>query len=67
MSQALIGSTEAAGIWTIPSGIFPEDTASLAVHQRAGFRVIGPREGVGRHHGCGPDVVLVKRPGAVVF
>src|SRR6266487_2922319 len=36
--DALIASTEAAGIWTIQSGIFPENTASLAVHQAAGFR-----------------------------
>src|SRR5947209_8781369 len=35
---ALIGSAEAAGIWTIQSGIFPENTASLALHRAAGFR-----------------------------
>ncbi|MFB7115993.1 GNAT family N-acetyltransferase [Streptomyces sp. NPDC056291] len=59
--QALIDSTEQAGIWTIQSGIFPENTASLAVHQRAGFRVIGTRERIGRHHGVWRDVVLVER------
>jgi hypothetical protein len=42
--KALIDSTEAAGIWTVQSGIFPENTASLALHQRAGFRIIGTRE-----------------------
>ncbi|WP_190217354.1 GNAT family N-acetyltransferase [Streptomyces griseosporeus] len=57
---ALIASTEAAGIWTIQSGIFPENTASLALHQRAGFRVIGTRERIGRHHGQWRDVVLVE-------
>ncbi|MFG3285472.1 GNAT family N-acetyltransferase [Streptomyces sp. NPDC048111] len=59
--EALIASTEAAGIWTIQSGIFPENTASLAVHERAGFRVIGTRERIGRHHGVWRDVVLVER------
>ncbi|WP_330296909.1 GNAT family N-acetyltransferase [Streptomyces sp. NBC_00503] len=59
--DALIASTEAAGIWTIQSGIFPENTASLALHQRTGFRVIGTRERIGRHHGVWRDVVLLER------
>ncbi|MFJ8845848.1 GNAT family N-acetyltransferase [Streptomyces cyaneofuscatus] len=59
--RALVESTEAAGIWTIQSGIFPENSASLAVHARAGFRVIGTRERVGRHHGVWRDTVLVER------
>lgn len=58
---ALIESTEAAGIWMIQSGIFPENAASLAVHARAGFRVIGTRERIGRHHGVWRDVVLLER------
>ncbi|MEV8595052.1 N-acetyltransferase family protein [Streptomyces sp. NPDC052012] len=64
--KALIDSTERAGIWTIQSGIFPENTASLAVHQRAGFRVIGTRERIGRHHGRWRDVVLVERRSPVI-
>ncbi|MFH8800866.1 GNAT family N-acetyltransferase [Streptomyces sp. NPDC017936] len=59
--RALIDSTESAGIWTVQSGIFPENTASLALHARAGFRVIGTRERVGRHRGVWRDVVLVER------
>ncbi|MFF8717663.1 GNAT family N-acetyltransferase [Streptomyces sp. NPDC015184] len=59
--KALVDSTERAGIWTIQSGIFPENTASLAVHRRAGFRVIGTRERIGRHHGVWRDVALVER------
>lgn len=59
--QALIESTESAGIWTIQSGIFPENTASLALHQQAGFRTIGTRERIGRHHGVWRDVVLLER------
>jgi phosphinothricin acetyltransferase len=62
--DALIRSTETAGIWTIQSGIFPENTASLALHQRAGFRVVGIREKVGRHESRGNhwrDVVFIER------
>lgn len=59
--EALITSTEAAGIWTIQSGIFPENTASLALHHRAGFRTIGTRERIGRHHDAWRDVVLIER------
>ncbi|MGW5231869.1 N-acetyltransferase family protein [Streptomyces nodosus] len=59
--NALIASTEAAGIWTIQSGIFPENTSSLALHQRVGFRIIGTRERIGRHHGVWRDVVLIER------
>ena len=58
---ALIRSSEAAGIWTIQSGVFPENTASLALHERAGFRVVGVRERVGRHHGRWRDTVLIER------
>ncbi len=57
----LLASTEAARIWTVQSGIFPENTASLALHLRAGFRVIGTRQRIGRHHGRWRDVVLVER------
>ncbi|MDG9711370.1 GNAT family N-acetyltransferase [Streptomyces sp. DH10] len=64
--KALTDSTEQAGIWTIQSGIFPENAASLAVHQRAGFRVIGTRERIGRHHGVWRDVVLLERRSPVV-
>ncbi|MET9915889.1 N-acetyltransferase family protein [Streptomyces sp. NPDC006435] len=64
--KALVDSTERAGIWTIQSGIFPENTASLAVHRRAGFRVIGTRERIGRHRGVWRDVVLVERRSPVI-
>ncbi len=63
---ALIESTEEAGIWTIQSGIFPENTASLRLHQRAGFRVVGTRERIGCHHGQWRDVVLIERRSPVV-
>jgi arsenite methyltransferase len=59
--RALIASTEAAGIWTLEAGIFPENTASLRLHERAGFRVVGTRERLGCHFGRWRDVVLVER------
>jgi L-amino acid N-acyltransferase YncA len=59
--DALIASTEAARIWTIQSGIFPENTASLALHRAARFRVVGIRERIGQHHGRWRDVVLIER------
>jgi phosphinothricin acetyltransferase len=62
---ALIASTEAAGIWTIQSGVFPENVASLRLHERAGFRVVGTRERVGRHHGRWRDTVLIERRSTV--
>jgi phosphinothricin acetyltransferase len=58
---ALITSTEAAGIWTIQSGIFPENAASLRLHERVGFRVVGTRERIGCHHGRWRDVLLLER------
>ena len=58
---ALIGSTEAAGIWTIQSSLFPENTASGQLHEKAGFRVIGTRERVACHHGRWRDTVLIER------
>lgn len=63
--DALVASTEAAGIWTIQTGIFPENSASLALHERAGFRVIGRRERIGRMDGRWRDSVLLERRSAV--
>jgi L-amino acid N-acyltransferase YncA len=68
--EALISSTEAAGIWTIQSGVFPENTASLRLHERAGFQVIGVRHHIGRDQrpdGEWRDVVLVERRSPTVY
>jgi L-amino acid N-acyltransferase YncA len=59
--DTLITSTEAAGIWTIQSGIFPENTASVALHHAVGFRDVGIRERIGQHHGRWRDVLLLER------
>jgi L-amino acid N-acyltransferase YncA len=58
---ALIASAEAAGIWTLQAGIFPENEASIALHVALGFRVVGVRERLGRSRGVWRDVVLLER------
>lgn len=62
---AFIAACEDAGVWTIQSGIFPENAASLSLHQALGFRVVGTRERIGRHHGVWRDVVFVERRSAI--
>jgi L-amino acid N-acyltransferase YncA len=64
--DALIAATEQAGIWTIQSGIFPENTASMALHRAAGFRIVGTRERIGQHYGRWRDVVLIERRSATI-
>jgi len=64
--DALVAATEAAGIWTLQSGIFPENAPSLALHEKAGFRVVGRRERIGRHGDRWRDVLLLERRSPVV-
>jgi L-amino acid N-acyltransferase YncA len=59
--EELIARAERDGIWTIQAGIFPENEASLELHRRCGFRVVGTRERIGKHHGVWRDVVLMER------
>jgi L-amino acid N-acyltransferase YncA len=59
--RAFLASTETAGIWTVQSGVFPENGASLRLHAAMGFRVVGTRERIGLHHGTWRDVVLLER------
>jgi L-amino acid N-acyltransferase YncA len=59
--EELIERAEREGIWTIQTGIFPENEASLELHKRCGFRVVGTRERLGQHHGVWRDVVFMER------
>ncbi|MWV51464.1 GNAT family N-acetyltransferase (plasmid) [Rathayibacter sp. VKM Ac-2803] len=64
--QALIDAADAAGLWTIQSSIFPENTASLALHDSAGFRRVGTRERIARMTygpaaGTWRDTILIER------
>jgi L-amino acid N-acyltransferase YncA len=64
--RALISESERGNIWMLQGGIFPENTASLALCKKAGFRVVGVREGLGCMDGRWRDVVLVERRSDVV-
>ena len=59
--EALIASADGAGIWTIQTGIFPENIASVQLHLRCGFRVVGTRERLGQLQGRWRDVLLLER------
>jgi RimJ/RimL family protein N-acetyltransferase len=58
---ALADGAEGAGIWTLQAGIFPENAASVRLHQSAGFRIVGVRERLGRLGGAWRDVLLLER------
>ncbi|HEX2967764.1 MAG TPA: GNAT family N-acetyltransferase [Bacteroidales bacterium] len=57
----LIESSENEGFWTLQSGIFPENSASVKLHQRHGFRIIGYREKIGQINGIWRDTLLLER------
>jgi L-amino acid N-acyltransferase YncA len=57
---AVVGSAEQAGIWTVQTGIFPENQPSVRLHEACGFRVVGVRERLGRLDGRWRDVLLLE-------
>lgn len=59
--RALIEESEKNGIWTLQAGIFPENRASMALHQAHGFREVGRRERIGQLKGTWRDVILLER------
>ena len=61
LMETLVASADAGGIWTIQTGIFPENTASLALHERVGFRVIGRRERLAQLDGIWRDTLFLER------
>jgi phosphinothricin acetyltransferase len=66
LMQHLIMESEKAGFWTIQSGIFPENTASIRLHEAVGFRYIGKRERVGKILGVWKDNLLFERRSSTV-
>jgi phosphinothricin acetyltransferase len=64
--SALVIASEQAGIWTLQAGIFPENEASVGLHERCGFRIIGRRERLGQLQGIWRDVLLMERRSNVV-
>jgi L-amino acid N-acyltransferase YncA len=63
---AVVASAERDGIWTVQTGIFPENQASVRLHQACGFRVVGVRERLGRLRGRWRDVLLLERRSPIV-
>ena len=61
-----VESSEHAGIWTLQTGVFPENEPSLRLLRRFGFRAVGTQERIGRLHGIWRDVVLLERRSEVV-
>ena len=62
----LVAASEQAGVWTIQSAILPENAASIRLHERAGFRVVGTRERIARTpDGAWHDTVLLERRSAL--
>lgn len=60
---ALVDAADAAGLWTLQATVFPENAATLRLHEKCGFRVVGRRERIGRLHGHWRDTVLLERRG----
>ncbi len=59
--EKLIKESENAGFWTIQSGVFPENKASIKLHEKVGFRYIGKRERVGKIQGVWKDNLLFEK------
>ncbi len=66
LMEQLIEKSESAGIWTIQTSIFPENEASLKLHQRVGFRVVGMRKSIAKRDGLWRDTVLLERRSEVI-
>jgi Sortase and related acyltransferases len=66
LMEALIDESEKNGIWTLQAGIFPENKASIRLHESQGFRVIGIREKLGQMDGNWRNVAMLERRSKVV-
>ena len=64
--EALIAGSEAAGIWMIQTSIFPENRASLVLHEKCGFRVVGVRKRIAKRDGVWRDTVFLERRSEVI-
>jgi len=64
--RTLVEASEREGIWTLQAGIFPENVASIELHKRCGFSIVGTRERLGRLDGRWRDVMLMERRSATV-
>lgn len=64
--ERLVDESEAYGIWTLQAGVFPENVASVRMHEKCGFRQVGRRERLGKLAGRWRDVLLLERRSDVV-
>ena len=64
LMETLLASTDAAGIWTVQSNVFPENEVTLGLHERLGFRVVGRRERIAQLDGVWRDTLLLERRAA---
>ncbi|WP_262689564.1 GNAT family N-acetyltransferase [Kordiimonas aestuarii] len=63
--NALVKRAETLGIWTMQAGIFEENIASIRLHEKCGFRIVGVRERLGALRGAWKNVVLMEKRSAV--
>ncbi|GBL34652.1 hypothetical protein EMGBS15_02470 [Filimonas sp.] len=64
--KQLIEESERAGIWSLMSGVFPENEVSIYIHLKEGFRIVGTREKIAKLHGVWRDTVLLQRRSTIV-
>ncbi len=61
LAHRQVTAADAGDLWTLQTSIFPENRASVALHHSAGFRTLGVRDRIGRHHGRWRDTILLER------
>jgi L-amino acid N-acyltransferase YncA len=67
LMEKIIASSELNGIWTLVSSVFPENEATLRLHEKFGFRVIGKRERIARLDGIWRDTILLERRSTIII
>lgn len=65
--QHLIISSEQAGFWSLQAYVFPENIASIRLHEKLGFRQVGYFERIGERKGCWYDTTILERRSNVVY
>ncbi len=66
LMDKVIHSSEENGIWTLFSSVFPENLATLKLHEKLGFRIIGTREKISKLDGIWRDTILLERRSRII-
>lgn len=61
LMEGIVQISEEEGFWTLQANIFPENNASITLHKKHGFRVLGIREKIAQHYGVWRDIVFLER------